>query len=239
MRAAVYTGTRNLYGDMYTAAKSLLYNSNVEKVYLLIEDEVYPYELPKCIEAINIIPIAEGIFPKGGANMESKFTVMALMRAALYKVFPKEDRILSLDVDTIVDKDISEIWDLPIEDCYFAACHETHRTKNGLMYCNAGVVLQNLKKLRDGKGDEIVWLLNHWKYPWVDQDAFNYLCQGRIYDLSSDYNDTDWTVRPNKCKIKHYAGIKYEKWIREPLVQKYRDMSMEKILEARNVAKSG
>ena len=238
MKTAVYTGTRNLYGDMMTACKSLLYNSDVDKIYLLVEDDIFPYDLPECIEAVNIVPRAGEIFPADGANMETKFTIMALMRAALFKVFPEQDRILSLDVDTIVDKRIDEIWDLPIDDCYFAGCRETHRSKNGLMYCNAGVILQNLKMLRNGKGEEIIYLLNHWKYPWVDQDAFNYLCQGRIYDMSSDYNDTDWTVRPNKCKIKHYAGIKYDKWTREPLVQKYRDMSLNKILEARDVAKN-
>ena len=46
MRAAVYCGTRNLYKNMITAAKSLLIHSNVEKIYFLIEDDIFPYEIP-------------------------------------------------------------------------------------------------------------------------------------------------------------------------------------------------
>ena len=55
MRVAAYCGTRNLYKDMVTAAKSLLMNSNVEKIYFIIEDDEFPYELPESIfEIINI-----------------------------------------------------------------------------------------------------------------------------------------------------------------------------------------
>ena len=54
MRAAVYCGTRNLYQDMMTAAKSLIIHSDVEKIYFLMEDDQFPYELPKEIECINI-----------------------------------------------------------------------------------------------------------------------------------------------------------------------------------------
>ena len=54
MRTAVYTGTRNLYPFMVAAAKSLLIHSNVEKIYFLIEDDVFPYELPSEIVTINV-----------------------------------------------------------------------------------------------------------------------------------------------------------------------------------------
>ena len=39
---------------MLTAAKSLLMHSNVEKIYFLIEDDEFPYEVPQEIECINI-----------------------------------------------------------------------------------------------------------------------------------------------------------------------------------------
>ena len=35
MKAAVYSGTRNLYHAMVTAAKSLVANSSVDKIYFL------------------------------------------------------------------------------------------------------------------------------------------------------------------------------------------------------------
>lgn len=54
MRAAVYCGTRNLYSDMVTAAKSLIHNSNVEKVFLIIEDDTFPEPLPSIVDTINV-----------------------------------------------------------------------------------------------------------------------------------------------------------------------------------------
>ena len=45
IKAAVYTGTRNLYKQMVVAVKSLIRNSDVDKIYLLIEDDEFPYWL--------------------------------------------------------------------------------------------------------------------------------------------------------------------------------------------------
>lgn len=53
-RAAVYCGTKNLYKDMLIAAKSLMVNSSVEKIYFMIEDDKFPYLLPSCIKCINV-----------------------------------------------------------------------------------------------------------------------------------------------------------------------------------------
>lgn len=43
MKTAVYTGTKNLYPHMIPAIKSLLFNSDVDIIYLLIEDDVFPF----------------------------------------------------------------------------------------------------------------------------------------------------------------------------------------------------
>lgn len=227
MKAAVYTGTRNLYCNMVPAVKSLLINSDVDKIYLLIEDDVFPVELPKEVECINVS--GQTYFVPDGPNMKSQFSYMALMRAALPKVFHDLDTILSLDVDTIVDKDISDIWNIPLGDkYYFAATPEHKRSENGFVYTNAGVTLFNLKKLRDdGKVDEVIDVLNTHYFRWVDQDALNYLCQGRIYELSSDFNDTPYTKRPNAIKIKHYAGLK--EYGNMSYFNKYRDIPFSEI----------
>jgi hypothetical protein len=54
MKAAVYCGTRNLYPDMITAAKSLLLHSDVDKIYFLTEDDNFPLILPPKTKNINI-----------------------------------------------------------------------------------------------------------------------------------------------------------------------------------------
>ena len=216
MKAAVYTGTRNYYPYMIPAVKSLLAHSDVDEVYLLIEDDVFPYKLNEKVKTINV---SDQEYFRDGPNMNSRFTYMAMMRAALAFVFPSYDRILSLDCDTIVDQDISDLWDLPIEDCYFSASPEYHKTTRDFMYCNVGVTLFNLAKLRDGKAQEVIDRINTEHFDFVEQDAFNYLCQSFIYPMDGDYNACTWTTHTDHPKIYHFAG--YRDWMGFPEVQKY------------------
>lgn len=231
MKAAIYTGTRNLYEHMIPAIKSLLCNSDVERIYLGIEDRLFPYYLPDICHVIDLS--GQRIFDKDGPNMRSRFTYMAMMRAALVKILPEDlDIILSLDVDTIVDQDISSLWDLPIEDCYFAASHEFHMTNEKFLYTNVGVALFNLRKLRDGKADEIIRMLNHRQFGWVEQDCLNLLCQGYIYDMPPEYNAHYYTQNPANPKIIHHIGDNS----RLPGfsdVQKYEAMSWEEVMSRR------
>lgn len=232
MKAAIYTGTRNLYKHMIPAIKSLLYNSDVDKIYLGIEDDTFPYELPNICQIINLS--GQKIFEPDGANMKSRFTYMALIRAALPKILPKRlNRVLSLDVDTIVDDDISDLWDLPIDDCYFAASHEWHKAQEGYIYTNVGVCLMNLKKLRDGKTDELIHALNKVKLEFADQDILNLLCQGHIYDMPAEYNANYYTEKVDKPKIIHHIGDN-NKLSSYQDVKKYSAMTFEEIMAKRN-----
>ena len=215
MKQSGYTGTRNIYGDMETAAKSLVANSDVDRVVLFIEDDEFPNELPDIVETRNVS--GQEHFPQGGPNMSTQYSYMALMRAAVCKEVDG-DRALVLDTDTVSVRDVSDIWDLDMEGCYIAATPEWHRSKNGLMYCNCGVVLQDLEKLREWKADEIIDALNRRYFRWVDQDMFNYLCQGHIAEMPYEYNANHWTrngffdmlprARMREARIVHYAGMR-------------------------------
>lgn len=220
---AVWCGTRNIYGDMETSAKSIIANSDVEKVWFLIEDEKFPTELPDMIECIDVS--GQQFFKPGTPNMANGFTYMAMMRAALCHVLPDVDKALSLDADVIALRDVSRVWDIPLDGCYFAAAHEWHRTTEDAIYCNHGVVLYNLAKMRDGKADEIIAELNENPYTWVDQDVCNYRCQGAIFDMPSEYNSNHWTDKNAPgARIVHFAGMKRKQWITKPEVEKYRGM---------------
>ncbi len=222
MRVAVYTGSRNLYPDMIPAVKSMLKNGNPDLIYLLIEDDKFPYWLPSKVKTINVSN--QKFFPKDSPNMKSQFTYLAMMRAALAKVLPQDiDTVLSLDCDTIIVGNIDELWERNLDGYYFSASIEPHRTRWDTLYTNTGVALYNLKMLREtGKVDEVIAELNANKYPWVEQDVFNYLCQGHILPMPSDYNANDFTLPTNDVRIKHYAGISC--WNSEAYVQQYRTM---------------
>ena len=237
-KAAVYAGTKNLYGGMVTAAKSLLLHSDVNKIYFLIESKEFPYEIPKEIECIDISK--QDIFHWSGPNYNSHWTYMVLMRAALTKVFPDYDRILSLDVDTIVEDDISDLWDLDMGDCVIGAVQEYHARFRpyGSQYWNAGVMIQDLKKLREtGLDDQIIYAINHEKFTYNEQCAINKYCKGRIFDLPTRYNDCYICGMSDNPAIVHYIGTAYwqtDKTIpRYELLEKYRAMSWDDVRNAR------
>jgi len=229
-RIAVYTGTRNIYSDMETAVKSLIANSAVDKVFLMIEDDEFPSELPPFVEHFNIAN--QKFFPTKGANSKTKYTYMTLIRCALHRLFPEYDKVLSLDCDTICIQDITKIWDIDISDSYFSASQELlGAERGGFCYCNVGVTLWNLDRLRKtGKGDEFIRVLNTHEFSWPDQDVANYLCQGFIKPMPSGYNACDFIIDDGSVtRILHYAAR--NDWRNEPEVLKYRDMSWDEVLD--------
>lgn len=231
-RVVVYSGSRNIYPDMVTAANSLLAHNKIDKVYFLIEDDIFPYKLPPEVEVMNVSN--QTWFLPDGPNMNTRFTYMVLLRAALAHLFPQYDRVLSLDVDTIVIGDISGIWNIDISNYYFAACTEPPSAKGAKwpktarfyekqdVYFNVGVTLYNLKKLRDGTADKNIEMLNkEWFYS-VEQDTFNITCGGQILEIPSDYNVNDiWSKPTDNPLIIHYAGVPLKEWRREKLVSEY------------------
>lgn len=227
MKCAAYCGSRNIYSDMETSAKSLVANSDVERVYFFIEDDEFPHELPSIVECRNVSE--QAYFPRGSANYKTRYTYLTLMRAALCYLIPEADKVLSLDCDTIAIKDCSRIWDIPLDGCYFAASLEHWHNRSGFEYCNTGVSLFNLEKLRDGKADEIISVLNAHYFEWADQDALNYLCQGRIAVMDSAFNRCAYTVRGGAPYIMHYAGR--NDWRDNTEVIKYADITWSRAME--------
>lgn len=229
MRAACYCGTRNLYEDMVPAVKSLLKNSNVDKVYLLIEDDDFPFYMPEEVEWINVSK--QTYFHPDGPNFHNSWTYMVLMRAALHRVFPQLDEVLSLDVDTFAVKDINGIWDYPLDKYWLAAVKEPFKSRY-ITYVNCGVMRMNLKKLRDdGKGDELIEALNTKRYGFNEQDCIADRCQGGILEISSEYNWNHYTDQTGSPRIVHFAAVK--KYQGQPLVQIYRDMSWGEVMRGR------
>jgi len=221
MKAAVYAGTRNLYSDMVTAAKSLAVNSSVDVIWFLIEDPRFPERLPDYVRCLDV---SEQIwFNKNGINVYRLWTWMVLMRAVLPKIFPEYDRILSLDVDTIVNHSIDELWDLDMTDYYLAGVHEPIKSKPDGIYINAGVMMVNLEKFREDKMDDrVIVSLNKDRYRFPDQDCLNLLCKGHILSLPSIYNSNNYTEETEDPKIYHFATDR--KYTSKPIVQHYKKL---------------
>lgn len=230
MKAAVYAGTRNLYEPMRVAVKSLIANSDVDKVYLLTEDDYFPYKLPDFCENINVS--SQRFFIPESPNWNNRCTYMVLIRIALPFILLGVDKVLSLDVDTIVRRDISSIWDINLDSKYLAGVPETKKSNGVFTYINNGVALYNLKLLREsGKAQEMINELNTVRYPDTEQDVINLFCQGKIVTLPACYNANDWTDADKNVHIIHYAGRK--SWSTYPEYREYEKLDWDFVMKWR------
>ena len=211
-RVAVYAGTRNIYQHMITAAKSLTSTTRMDRVVFLIEDAVFPHTLPEIVDVIDVS--GQKWFSENGPNYHSRWSYMSMMRLALHELLPDEKLVLWMDVDTIVNKDIGDLFDTDMEGCYVAAAEEPIRSKDPFVYFNSGVMLMDLEKLRDGMAEEMIRVINTRRMRFPDQDVVNLLCQTKIKKISPYYNSNRWIVEVDNPAVTHYAADK-EYWTRE------------------------
>ena len=209
-RAAVYAGTRNTYGMMAAAAKSLLAHTHMDTVYFMIDDDAFPESLPDVIEVANVASWTDNgrmFFLPDGPNYDSQWTWMSLVRLLLPRLL-HESRVLWLDVDTIVEQDIGELFDRDLAGNYVAMVEEPVRSKFPFTYHNAGVILMDLDKLREDR----IWkkwidLVNREPFTAPDQDVINLICQGEILTLGPEWNCAGHiTQNAEDPYIRHYAG---------------------------------
>ena len=210
-RVAVYAGTRNIYHNMTVAAKSLLSHTRMDRVWFLIEDDVFPEPLPDVIRCANMS--GQAWFDPEGPNFHKRWTYMTNMRLVLPEIMPEEERVLWLDVDTVVEQDIATLFDTDLEGMSMAAVVEPLRGGRPFVYYNAGVLLMELGKMRKWQG-ELVRTVNLRPLDFPDQDAINLRMQGEILPIHPRWNSCDWTANVEKPMIRHFAADK-EYWNRE------------------------
>jgi len=121
----------------------------------------------------------------------------ALLKFYLPKIFGTLDKILYLDSDVIINKDISELWEINIADYYSAVVERPYFPtinfdKLGIAdeyYFNTGVMLMNLKLMRDvGLTEMLIEYRKNGFNTLMDQDAFNSVMHGKIVKLDYKYN---------------------------------------------------
>lgn len=231
-KVAVFCGTRNVYDCMETAAKSLMYHTKMDRIYFFIEDDQFPNPLPKEIRCINVS--GQTWFDPHGPNFSTSWTYMCMVRAAFAKLMPDEHKVLSLDIDVVVNEDISELWEIDLHNYCYAGVPEPERSlKKNSVYANFGVIMMNLDLIRESKIDEIIISsLNRDRWGCPEQDAFNHFCKGKVLALPPKYNATragHITAETEEEKISHYAGIKY--WKQFKPFRKYAGMSWEEVMK--------
>lgn len=156
------------------------------------------------------------------ANEKAYCTPYTLLRLLADLVPNIPDKLLYLDIDIMVGKDISLLYNIDIEDYEYAAVREKYGSK--LIrpdYINAGMLLLNMKKIKETKLlEKARKLIKTKKLIFADQDAIfrattKKLLLPRIYNEQSSFNRKD-TVICHFCKrllLLPYPRIEnYKQW---------------------------
>ena len=140
------------------------------------------------------------------------FTLTIYFRLFIPSMFPQYDKGIYIDSDVVLTDDIAKLFDIDIGENYIGACNDlsiadipplvayTEKAVgvNAKEYINSGVLLMNLKKMRDDDLEgHFLSLLNKYHFDSIapDQDYLNAMCNGKIY-----YLEDKWDTMPNDAK---------------------------------------
>lgn len=218
--------------EMYSILKN---TKNTIKFYLLSdnlsEEEIEEFtklckhfNKKNSVKYLNILDMYNELLPSG-VNVDNRFSKYTLYRLLLpYLV--KDDRLLYLDADIIVNNNIDDFYNIDFGDSLIAGIADTgldqyynranYMKSIGLnadaTYINAGVTLMNMKKIKELKlTDKWVQMANEKLCPNHDQDILNITCKGRIKLVDFKYNvslSTGLNIQEKDVAIMHFAGVK-------------------------------
>lgn len=154
----------------------------------------------------------------------SRFTIGTMFRCSLPGLLPDLNRIIYLDADLFVNRDIKELWDVDIREyCLAGVVDDVHNYPRILnkypeikkeSYFNAGVLYMNLKKIREfGNLKKLVldFLIENPEADLPDQDALNVLFHNKVLYLDGNWNQFVYLHRKDNVEkldkaIFHYAA---------------------------------
>lgn len=176
-----------------------------EKQRALLEKEIQKKNPNSSIVVLDIAPLLKKELANS-PNMESSYTPYTFLRLLLGEVPGMPDKILYLDADTIVMKDLLVLYSVDLGDKVLGGVRDAYgRFWINPNYCNAGVLLMNLPALKEGKIFERCFdLLRKKHYSFPDQDVLNIACRGKKFFLPREFNEQK-KLRESTL-IRHYCN---------------------------------
>ncbi|HFR3815568.1 TPA: glycosyltransferase [Streptococcus suis] len=243
-----YMGT-TLYSIMVHTGKSPV------SVYVLTSDisDYSRFKLQKLEDRfynliINIVVVDTKQFEELPLNRSHITRPEVYFRMAFASLLPDLDRILYLDSDILAQKDLQPLWETPLDGAYMAAVSEppsedafNYRRSIGMTdptyYFNSGVLLMDLKKIREDKIESLLFECGHTikdKIRLQDQDIINVALEGKIKSLDPIYNYGYMERQANLRKeadivLNHYSLEK--PWNRQLDVPEYNRLAVNRYLE--------
>ena len=201
----VYTITNNFAEKIQPSIKSL--KEHNADVFVVVVAEMN--NVPNADRVINVS--GQTYIKQNSPNYNTPFSHMCLMKV-LYPVLMEYDKVIHMDADTIIVDSLAPIWEIDLTGKWFAAADEKRGEYHpfGAQYFNAGVMVMNLKQMREDNAAQIMAdHLNNHRETYVEQDALNKFGKGKIVEFDTRYNESFATDFSNNPAVIHYAGIKH------------------------------
>ena len=190
MASILYNLSNDYFAHFYILTYDLTKKSK-RKLFKLSKIKQCIIEYPKFNE--KMLDMFDGI------KIPSHVTKMTYARILIPDILPYIDKAIFIDSDTIVRTDISKLFEIDVENYYFAMVEDACGKNNSktlwgdssILYFNCGIMLINSKKLRE---DRYLNLMeqqiqqNKDKYIICDQDVLNDTFKGRILPLNIGWN---------------------------------------------------
>ena len=125
-------------------------------------------------------------------------------RLFIAEMFPEYDKAIYIDSDTVVQGDISELYNIDIDDAYVGACHEQAMLQEDVYgtyvekvvgvprynFFNAGMLVINCDRFRIRFVlDKFIEYLHMYNFVVTqDEDYLNLICKDHVYWLDQRWN---------------------------------------------------
>lgn len=163
-------------------------------------------------------------------HLRDYYSIETYYRFFIANMYPEYDKVLYLDCDIVVLGDIAELYNTDISNLYLGAISEEVMTEIKVFgdyvekaldvpvneYFNAGIMVMNLKELREARIEENFFdLINRFKFRVTqDEDYLNVLCKGKVKLLDLGWNKTSFKNEKfddKNLKLIHYK-INWKPW---------------------------
>lgn len=197
-------------------------------IYILMDEDSSEHALLEKIAQryasinIHIIKVCKNLFQDVIINNKhiTKATFYRLALCSLIDI----DKCIYLDSDVIATDDLQELFSTNMDGYYVAGCRDTwidmisekerevRRKKTGQIpsldeYINAGVMVLNLRKIKEDGLDHIFMEQLNKDYLFEDQDIINISCYGKIKHLPARWNIFTVFLRDlDELKMKGISG---------------------------------
>lgn len=174
-------------------------------------------------------------------NLKNMYTPYAMLRLLMDEKKEIPDKILYFDADVVVLKSVEELYSLALGDCDLAMvldqvyCHVI-----GPRYCNSGVVLFDMEKIRnDHSFEKTRKIVLERKMIMPDQDALNIVYTDKKALAPAKFNEqrhiNDETVIRHYCQmIRPFPFVhiaKAKPWQGEAFLKAYPEFQEKELLE--------